>query len=105
MTSSDKNSSVPKGGAESEGAPAEESADYTDPREILAEVYRQISSLREQGASPGKITMHQDEFRLLKWYRDFLGETEQPGADYLGEYEIFGLPVYSGSERGSIVVE
>ncbi|KGE73837.1 hypothetical protein [Spirochaeta lutea] len=75
-----------------------------DPRELIAEVYRQILALRESGTEPTRVLMPGSQFRQLQWYRWFLGESRAAVPDYLGEFELFSLPIYT-SDIDKVTVE
>lgn len=63
------------------------------PEELIAEIYRQIQIIRENGREPDQVIMSLEHFRLLEWYKSFLGEAEEGKGEYLGEYQIFGLEI------------
>jgi hypothetical protein len=81
-----------------------ENINLEDPREIVAEVYRQITQLRERGIIPEKVFLHKKLHESVIWYRNFLGSSESSVPDYLGDYELFGIPVYAASEPNSVTV-
>ncbi len=64
------------------------------PEEIIADVYRQISLKREQGNEPDAVLMNLKDYRLLEWYRNFIGEAGDSELDYLGQYELFGVEIF-----------
>lgn len=67
--------------------------------ELIADVYGRISRAREAGqATPSRIVMSVTNYRLLQSYRARLGETPDPSLDYLGKYELFGLPIFIEEE-------
>jgi hypothetical protein len=78
-----------------------------DPREIVADIYRQILTLQNSGCNPTRITMDYRSFRVLSWYKSFLGSIEPGTQDYLDpeSYSIFGLPIFAGDSSGRILVE
>ena len=77
----------------------------TDPRSVVAEIYRQILLLRSQGKEPKRVYLHAKQFRSIVWYRQFLGTTDNQFPDYLGEYDIFGVPIYTSEVEDHISVE
>ncbi|NCN05131.1 MAG: hypothetical protein GW949_05840 [Spirochaetales bacterium] len=78
-----------------------------DPREIVADIYRQIVVLQNNGSKPTRVTMDYRSFRVLSWYKSFLGSTESGTQDYLSpeSYSIFGLSIFAGNSSGKILVE
>ncbi|SIQ65454.1 hypothetical protein SAMN05920897_11277 [Alkalispirochaeta americana] len=65
--------------------------------EVIAAVYGRIATLRDQGKVPTSIVLPPAVYRLIQDYRAHLGESPQGLPDYLGKYEIFGLPLYTDS--------
>ncbi len=84
--------------AEHSGAPKAE--------ELIAEIYGLIAKKREAASlwplssdsssttAPSRIVMSMEHYRIVQSYRARLGETPDPDLDYLGKYELFGLPVF-----------
>lgn len=72
---------------------AQDQADR-DPRALVATIYGKIHEIRQAGAWPGAVVMSLADFKLIAWYRALLGASENATAEYLGDYQIFGLPVY-----------
>lgn len=71
--------------------------------ELIAQIYAQVVALRSSRggvptATPGRIVMSIDHYRLLQDYRARLGDAPSPGLEYLGRYELFGLPIYINDE-------
>jgi len=79
--------------------------DFNDPRALIAEVYRQILEIQKSGRLPQKIFLHSNHHQKIKWYREFLGSQDSPFPDYLGEYELFGIPLYAHNIEDRIWVE
>ncbi|AHC15480.1 hypothetical protein [Salinispira pacifica] len=63
------------------------------PEELIAEIYRQLHEAQSRGKNPDTVLMSLDQYRLLDWYRNFLGETPEGGAEYLEKYAVFGLEI------------
>jgi hypothetical protein len=82
-----------------------DSSSYNDPRALIAEVYRQILLLKDSGKTPQKIFLHASHYQLVKWYRELLGSQQSDFPDYLGEYELFGIPIYAHDFPDRIIVE
>lgn len=61
------------------------------PEQIIAEVYRQVHDLRLGGTEPREVLMSLDRYRLLDWYRKFLGEEREQ--EYLQQFHLFGLEI------------
>lgn len=78
---------------------------FQDPRALIAEVYRQILLLKESGKTPQKIFLHASQYQMIKWYRELLGSQQSDFPDYLGEYELFGVPIYAHDLLDQIIVE
>lgn len=71
-------------------------------QEIIAAIYRQISSLRENGRKPSAIVLPVSYYRAIQQFRGSLGEVPQGLPDYLGKYDLFGIPLYT--DGGDTVV-
>ncbi|POR04659.1 hypothetical protein AU468_03015 [Alkalispirochaeta sphaeroplastigenens] len=67
------------------------------PEEVIAAVYGRISTLREAGKTPSSIVLPPALYRIIQDYRARLGESPREVPDYLGKYEMFGLPLYTDS--------
>ena len=67
--------------------------DNVRPEEIITEVYRQLVGQREEGEQPAGVLMSLSHYRLLNWYRCFLGESAEQRREYLKQYSIFGLDI------------
>jgi hypothetical protein len=63
------------------------------PEAIIADIYSQINEQRSIGQAPKEVLMNLKDYRLLDWYRNFLGDAENSAHEYLGQYEIFGLEI------------
>ncbi len=61
------------------------------PEEIIADIYRQLCEKQTQGERPKEVLMTLEQYRLLSWYRRFLGDIGK--SDYLDDYNIFGLDI------------
>ncbi len=87
-----------------ENGQIEESLLEDEPRaeEIIAEIYGRISSLRDRGREPEAIVLPMEYYRLLQLYRARLGDTPEGFRDYLGKYELFGVPLYT--DNGTDIV-
>lgn len=80
----------------------EEAGEVLRAEEIIAAVYGHISRLREQGKAPSAIVIPPGYYRILQDYRARLGDAPQGASDYLGKYELFGIPLYT--DNGSDIV-
>jgi hypothetical protein len=62
--------------------------------EVLLEIYSQKTRIVESGGRPDRVVLSMDRYRLIQEYRARLGDVPPGMTDYLGKYELFGLPVY-----------
>jgi hypothetical protein len=63
--------------------------------EIIAGIYARLREVRAAGKRPTAIVMPVTMYRTLQAYRAQLGEVRQGLPDYLGKYELFGVPIYT----------
>lgn len=63
--------------------------------ELIAEIYGKITALRETGRDARAIVLPIHHYRILQEYRAQLGEVREGFVDYLGQYELFGIPIYT----------
>ncbi|TVR92301.1 MAG: hypothetical protein EA428_04155 [Spirochaetaceae bacterium] len=89
--------------AESQGM----AAGSSEPRaeELILSIYSQIKARSEAGEPFGHVVMSVSTYRLIQAYRARLGEMPEGQEDYLGRYELFGLPVLIDTIEGCRVVE
>lgn len=71
--------------------------------EVIAAIHARIVAIRSEGREPDSVILPNPVYRMLQRYRAELGETEIPSLEYLGKYEIFGLPIFT-DERNRITV-
>lgn len=71
-------------------------------QELVAGIYGRLSSLRDAGKEATAIVLPPDTYRLLQEYRNNLGEVAAGLPDYLGRYDLFGIPLYT--DTGTDVV-
>ncbi len=73
------------------------SADGDAPRaeEIIAEIYGRVVHVRETGGRVTAIVLPMDLYRTIQEYRSRLGEAPGGFPDYLGKYDLFGVPLYT----------
>lgn len=71
---------------------------HTGPRaeEVVAEVYRQLSALREEGRIARRLVICPDLWTRIIEYRKKLGTLESSLPDYLNEDSLFGLEIWYG---------
>lgn len=81
---------------------APESQEAIRPEEIISEIYGRIHALREAGRSIRAIVLPIDLYRILQRYRVSLGDHPAGMPDYLGKYDLFGVPLYT--EGGDTIV-
>jgi|GEM_PF-998580 len=65
--------------------------------EIIAEIYGTLQKLREGGREARAIVLPVTHYRILQNYRATLGDVREGLPDYLGRYELFGVPIYTDS--------
>ena len=68
--------------------------------EHIISIYAQFRELRSNGDVPTRVIMSVDTYRVIQDYRSRLGELPQQEQDYLGKYELFGLPVMIDAVEG-----
>jgi len=66
----------------------------TRPEQIIASVYARARELRSSGIEPKRVVMPRRYYQAVQAYRATLGELANPELDYLGKYELFGLPIF-----------
>jgi hypothetical protein len=64
-----------------------------DARELIVEIYRQVSEFAERGVKPSRVVMSTEDYRVIQEYRARLGDLPQGTADYIAQYEVFGLEI------------
>jgi len=67
--------------------------------EVIAEVYRQILQIRDEGNKPAKIIMPRSNWVRIQRYRQSLGVLSSSVRDYLGKDELFGLEIWYGNDN------
>ncbi len=63
--------------------------------EIIVAVYRELSRLRENRQEATAIVLPVSHYRVLQSYRARLGDPPPGLPDYIGKYELFGVPLYT----------
>lgn len=71
--------------------------------EIIAELYGSIAKIREDGRTVTAIVLPVALYRLIQEYRGTLGETQAGLPDYLGKYDLFGIPIYTDGGNEVII--
>jgi len=69
---------------------------------LIAEIYGRIYSLRNEGREATAIVLPPAQYRLLQEYRANLGDVPAGLPDYLGRYDLFGIPLYT--DNGTDIV-
>ena len=62
---------------------------------LIAGVYGEISRLKKRGKTATAIVVPPHSYRQLQGYRAQLGEVREGLPDYLGQYDLFGIPLYT----------
>ena len=70
-------------------------ADEREAMRLIADVYARIVEVRDRGMQPTKGVLPPRAYKLVQAYRAGLGEVADGLPDYLGRYELFGVPIYS----------
>lgn len=81
--------------SEKEQSRQEPNAETKEAQELIALVYGQIAQLRENGKEATGIVVPPRLYRLLQDYRSTLGEIQEGLPDYIGRYDLFGIPLYT----------
>jgi tetratricopeptide (TPR) repeat protein len=68
--------------------------------ELIAEVYRQLSQMRNRGEVPEKVILKAELWNVIQDYRRSLGVVTGPVPDYLTEDGLFGLEIWYGDQPG-----
>ncbi len=71
--------------------------------EVIATVYGRIRELRDDGKEAVAIILPPQQYRVLQEYRRRIGDVPEGLPDYLGKYDLFGIPLYT-DQRESIVI-
>ncbi|MFW5694220.1 MAG: hypothetical protein ACOCYB_03565 [Alkalispirochaeta sp.] len=71
--------------------------------EIIADVYGAISRVRDSGSAVTAIVLPVPVYRTIQEYRATLGETREGLPDYLGKYDLFGIPIYTDGGTDVII--
>ncbi|MFP4153419.1 MAG: hypothetical protein ACOC2V_01330 [Alkalispirochaeta sp.] len=72
-------------------------------QELIAAVYGQIVSLRAQGKEATKIVLPPRQYRILQEYRRSVGDVPHSLPDYLGRYDLFGIPLYTDTREHVVI--
>jgi hypothetical protein len=72
-------------------------------QELIATVYGRIRQLREEGKEATAIILPPEQYRVLQEYRGRIGDVPEGFPDYLGKYDLFGIPLYT-DQRESVVI-
>jgi hypothetical protein len=72
-------------------------------QELIAAVYGQIVTLREQGKEAIKIVLPPRQYQVLQEYRRTMGDVPQGLPDYLGRYDLFGIPLYTDTREHVVI--
>lgn len=82
------------------GSTGPPSDDLPRAEEVIAAVYAQLCTVREGGRRPSAIVMPPALYQVVQRYRALLGDVPDGLPDYLGKYDLFGVPIYTdGGER------
>lgn len=79
------------------------SKDVPRAEEIIAELYGSITRIRETGKPVTAIVLPISLYRVIQDYRGTLGETREGLPDYLGKYDLFGIPIYTDGGENVII--
>lgn len=71
--------------------------------EIIAELYGSISQLRGTGKVVTAIVLPAQMYHTLQEYRGTLGDIREGLPDYLGKYDLFGIPIYTDGGENVII--
>jgi hypothetical protein len=77
------------------GATGRAPDDLPRAEEIIAGVYAQLCAVRERGRHPSAIVMPPALYQVVQRYRSLLGDVPEGLPDYLGKYDLFGVPIYT----------
>jgi len=72
--------------------------------EVIAEVYRQILQIQNEGNNPVKIIMSKGNWMTIQRYRQSLGVLSNSDHDYLDEDRLFGLKIWYDNDNQIRVV-
>jgi hypothetical protein len=73
--------------------------------ELIAEIYRQYTSLRQEGKSPRRVCLPVSYIRRLRIYHALMGEAADSRHEYLEHDAIFGLEFFVHREEKILVSE
>ncbi|MDA3948646.1 MAG: hypothetical protein PF508_05410 [Spirochaeta sp.] len=72
-------------------------------QELIAGIYGRLCSLRDADKEATAIVLPPDSYRLLQEYRNNLGEVPAGLPDYLGRYDLFGIPLYTDTRTDVVI--
>lgn len=72
-------------------------------QELIAGIYGRIHALREEGKEATAIVLPPAQYKLLQRYRNGIGDVQNGLPDYLGRYDLFGIPLYTDNEQRVVI--
>ncbi len=75
------------------------------PEELIAEIYRQYSILKNAGKQPLRVYISINYLRRIRIYHALMGAPADQATDYLGSNHIFGMDFYIHELQNVIVSE
>jgi len=71
--------------------------------EAIAAIHARIAAVRAEGRVPESIVIPVPLYRLIQKYRATLGEARNEDAEYIGKYQLFGLPILADQSDRIVV--
>ena len=59
------------------------------------EIYARVQEVRRTGRRVTAVVMPANLYRIVQDYRSRLGTVPEGLPDYLGRYDLFGIPIYT----------
>jgi hypothetical protein len=78
-------------------------ADEPRPEELIAEIYRQYTQMKNAGKQPDRVYLPLSYIRRLRIYHALLGEAANGQSEYLESNAIFGLEFFVHDDKQVIV--
>ncbi len=68
-----------------------------DAQQLIATV---LAHIQKSSTSVSRVYMTREQYSLLRRYRACIGDLDQSGMDYLGDYSIFGKEIFLADSLG-----
>lgn len=72
--------------------------------EIIVEALRQKNEALSRGRTPTGVVLSRTNYDLIQHYHARLGEVQGSVEDYIGQYSLFGMPIYIDNDVACRVI-